>query len=285
MSKPFYKIHIEITDFCGLSCHFCSPRKNHRGVMSLELFERSLLECAPHTDLIALHLLGDPLTLPSLPSYLDALERHSLRAEVTTSGFFLGERERSALAHPAIKQVNLSLTSYFSNAKRLGLAEYWSHILALLKERENRGSPEYLNLRLWNLHSEPRQEELFQRIESHFGCKLDLSKKRQRLAPKLILDLDELFEWPNPQAPAQTQGYCLALQTHLGILSDGTIVPCCLDALGELALGKIQEGSLDEALHSPRATKIKEGFLAGRRIEPFCQRCGYVKRFDKENGL
>lgn len=277
MSKRFLRIHIEITDFCGLACHFCTPRKNQRGVMPLALFRRAVAECAPYTDVVALHLLGDPLCVDSLEVYLEVVREAGLRAEITTSGFYLANQE--ALFHPAIKQLNISLTSYFSNAKRLSLDEYWGRVVAFLEARKARGGAEFVNLRLWNRSHEPRNSELIERIEASFGCRIDPKLKRQRLDFKIILDLDELFSWS--EAEARLEGRCLALQTHAGILSDGTIVPCCLDAGGALALGNLKEIALEEALTSPRARAIKEGFAKGRRIEPFCQRCGYPSHLER----
>ena len=75
-------------------------------------------------------------------------------------------------------------------------------------------------------------------------------------------------------------GFCYGMLDHVGVLADGTVVPCCLDADGEIALGNIFESDLSEILASPRARAIADGFKHHQKVEPLCRRCGYSKRFD-----
>ena len=71
---------------------------------------------------------------------------------------------------------------------------------------------------------------------------------------------------------------CYGLRDQIGILSDGTIVPCCLDHEGDLALGNIFRDDPTEILQSPRACAIRDGFLRGEAAEDLCRRCGYARR-------
>ena len=41
--------------------------------------------------------------------------------------------------------------------------------------------------------------------------------------------------------PKYLDGTCYALRDHIAILSDGSIVPCCLDTKGDIKLGNIFE--------------------------------------------
>ena len=71
-------------------------------------------------------------------------------------------------------------------------------------------------------------------------------------------------------------------QNHIGILVDGTVVPCCLDKEAAIPLGNIFDLSLDHILHSDRAQTMLDGFKKGLLLEPLCQRCDFVKRFSKQ---
>ena len=73
--------------------------------------------------------------------------------------------------------------------------------------------------------------------------------------------------------------YCYGLKDHFGILCDGTVVPCCLDRQGELALGNIFDQPITEILDSPRAKAILEGFRCRKAPEELCRKCGYARRF------
>jgi radical SAM protein with 4Fe4S-binding SPASM domain len=75
--------------------------------------------------------------------------------------------------------------------------------------------------------------------------------------------------------------FCRALGDQIGVLCDGMVVPCCLDADGVMALGDLHKTPLAEILASPRARAIREGFTCRRAVEELCRRCGYAKRFNK----
>ena len=65
-------------------------------------------------------------------------------------------------------------------------------------------------------------------------------------------------------------------KNKIGVLVDGTVVPCCLDSAGALALGNLFEQSLEDVLASPRAKAIYDGFTKHKAVEPLCRRCGYA---------
>ena len=73
--------------------------------------------------------------------------------------------------------------------------------------------------------------------------------------------------------------FCYGLKDHFGILSDGRVVPCCLDADGEITLGNIFKDKIEDILASERARSIVEGFKTRHAPESLCQRCGYARRF------
>ena len=73
-------------------------------------------------------------------------------------------------------------------------------------------------------------------------------------------------------------GTCYALKEHIGILSDGTIVPCCLDSVGCINLGNIYNESLDEVLNSKRVINMIEGFKHNKKTEEFCKHCHFIDK-------
>ena len=87
-----------------------------------------------------------------------------------------------------------------------------------------------------------------------------------------------MFEWPQEEKAASgaQEAFCYALRNQIGVLVDGTVVPCCLDSAGVLNLGNLFEQSLDEVLASPRARAIYDGFSQRKAVEPLCRRCGYA---------
>jgi radical SAM protein with 4Fe4S-binding SPASM domain len=98
------------------------------------------------------------------------------------------------------------------------------------------------------------------------------------------LEWGERFDWPDPalpECPPDTDLFCYGLRDQIGILVDGTVVPCCLDADANLALGNLFESELDDILASPRAKAIYDGFTRRRACESLCRKCGYARRFSR----
>ena len=67
--------------------------------------------------------------------------------------------------------------------------------------------------------------------------------------------------------------FCKALHKQIGVLADGSLVPCCMDHNGDIILGNLFTQSLDEILDSPRAKAMVEGFRHHKATELLCRNC------------
>ncbi len=287
----FNRVHIEITNICGLACSFCPPKLQPTKTMSLEFFEKVLLELQPYTKSLAFHVMGDPLTLSNLFEYLELAKKHGFVVELTTSGYYLKSTAMEVLFHPAVRQLNISLNSYNKNPLSLSFFEYMDGVLNACKSKlENYPKP-FINLRVWNLDdilSEAAFNDLlFSTMENFFDTKIDLDAiykdkvKSLRLASKVLLNFDNYFQWPSLKSTHDSDATCYALKSHIGILADGTVVPCCLDGEGVINLGNMYETSLPDILGSNRAQNMIEGFKHAKAVEELCRKCSYKDRFIK----
>ena len=85
---------------------------------------------------------------------------------------------------------------------------------------------------------------------------------------------------PSVSAPEEEgRRFCYGLRDQVGVLWDGTVVPCCLDHEGDVPLGNLYETSLEEILSGPRAEAIYQGFSQGEAREDLCRRCAFTRRF------
>nr|WP_269090736.1 SPASM domain-containing protein [Aliarcobacter butzleri] len=71
------------------------------------------------------------------------------------------------------------------------------------------------------------------------------------------------------------------MDSHFGVLSNGDVVPCCLDKDAIINLGNIEDNSLKNILTSKRVKDIQNGFKKNILVEELCQKCEYRTRFDK----
>jgi len=71
----------------------------------------------------------------------------------------------------------------------------------------------------------------------------------------------------------------MALKTQIGILVDGTVIPCCLDSNGEIKLGNIFRNSMEDILNSDRYINLQKSFQDRKPCELLCQKCTFKNKF------
>jgi len=286
----FYRIYIELTNVCGLSCSFCPTKELPNKEMDLVFFESVIEQAKTYTSEIACHVVGDPLTQSNLSDYLDIIHKHGLKAMLTTSGYFLKKHSYDTLFHSCVKQINISLNSFNKNDTSLTFEQYITPVLALCEAKLERGKELFINLRVWNLDELMSERAfndiLFEKLSRTFSVPVSLDTiykerpKSIRLASKILVHFDNYFEWPSLKNKNYGHGTCQGLQSHIAVLASGKVVPCCLDCDGIIELGDLHEDSLADILTTKRTTNMLEGFKEGKAVEELCQKCSYKDRFN-----
>ena len=279
----FKRLYVEITNMCNLRCDFCPGTARPKGFMAAEDFRYLASKLRPYGTYLYLHVMGEPLLHPALPELLDAAGEQGFRVCLTTNGTLLPERADALLAAPALHKVSVSLHSFEGNGGG-ELAGYLDGVLDFCEKAAAQGI--LCALRLWN---EGGANRLNGAVEAYLSRRLGIdvsSLPRDRrgnrtLGENLFLEPGERFDWPDTQAPERAAAFCHALRQQVAVLWDGTVVPCCLDAEGQMALGNLFDKELDAILSSPRAEAIRRGFSERRPAEALCRRCGYAARFDR----
>ncbi|WP_208348494.1 radical SAM/SPASM domain-containing protein [Helicobacter pylori] len=278
--KLFKKIYIELSDICGLQCSFCPNPKNIRGVMPLELFEKVCKEVAPLTPIITLHVLGDPCKLKNLNRYLSTAKRFSLKVDLVTSGVYLHDFE--TLLQDVIYQISISLDAGLDHHNKLNQHRYIQKILEFCRYKCEKNSEVFLNLRIQDGTLDKHQNLIKPFLESFECISLEtlISQGRARLFKKSFLNIQKTFKWPNLNAPNPLNQeskipYCYGLIKQVAILSNGVVVPCCMDTQAHINLGDLNHMPLKDILNSQKSIAIKTHFLKGETLELLCKNCSY----------
>ena len=277
---------------CNLSCNFCPKTKRKYKFMNKEEFNYILKEVKPFTEHIYLHLMGEPLLNENIQEFLEESGNQGLYVNLTTNGTLLNTVGDTLIKAKALRQVNISLHSFEANKKTVELEEYLKDISNfIIKAREN--SNIICAIRLWNMDSNDLKgennlnREILKILEENLNLDFSLAEKLQetnriKLKDKVYLNMAEKFQWPDIKIDTlEEKVFCHGLRNQMGILVDGTVVPCCLDSDGNLPLGNIFEKSLKEILEGERAINIYNGFSRRVAVEDLCKRCGYATRFKK----
>ena len=135
--------------------------------------------------------------------------------------------------------------------------------------------------RLWNEGGQNEMnQKILEQLHEAFPEKWIHGRRGTAIGDRIFLEPGEKFDWPDLAAPERTGPFfCYGLRDQLGILADGTAVPCCLDHEGDIPLGNVFEADLADILSTPRARAIYDGFSNGQAAEALCKRCGYAARF------
>ena len=293
-AQKFKRINIEISNICNLKCSFCPSGERDKQVMSVADFDRLAGEVAGLTEEVVLHLLGEPLGHPEFARILDACDRVGVRANIVTNGVLMTGGRPAELLRPIVRQVSFSLHSFEDNFKHQDPEVYFRRIANFIERAEAERPDLYINLRLWDLDGvgaddTARNSKMRDLLASNFGfdwtdVKVDLRRRKNwRIRGRIYLHFDSRFEWPRMDLPVQgTKGFCQGLTGHVGIHADGTVVPCCLDHKADMPLGNVHTTPMREILAGPRATAMRLGFQRGELVEPLCQRCTFISRFDHQ---
>lgn len=278
------KVYVEITNRCNLQCAFCPGTNRPPRDMKPEEFAQLAPEIQKVTGFVYFHVMGEPLFHPQLSQMLDIAAQHELRVILTTNGTLLRDKAEMLLSSPILHKVNISLHSMEANGA-MSMDAYIRSCGEFAKAAGSRGI--ICCLRLWNLDGEVpglhrMNERILEILHKIFPEPWAENSKGFRLAPRVFLEWGQRFEWPDTATRDRGSiGFCQALRDQVGILSDGTVVPCCLDHEGELALGNAFSTPLTQILNSPQARAIYDGFSRRQRVEKLCRHCGYAERFSK----
>lgn len=265
----FKYVYIEITNVCNLNCTFCKGSNRTKSFMTVDSFKEILDKIKGCTEYINLHVLGEPLMHPEIDTILTLAEDNNFKVNLTTNGKLLEEKIDIINRRRSVRQVNISLHS-FDNINDI------NHLLSVIdKIRKDC----YISLRLWNLNSKNNNDEVIDLLSKYYNK--NIKDKNTKLEENIYLDFEEQFKWPDIDDDIRSdEGTCYGLRTHIAILVDGTVVPCCLDSDGIINLGNIFKSDLKTILEGKKAKRIKDNFQNRKLCEGLCKRCSYIKRFD-----
>jgi len=288
--KRFKKVYIEITNVCNLSCNFCPKTKRKLMFMDEEKFSSVIKSIKPYTDYVYFHLMGEPFLNPKLSEFLEICKENSLKVNITTNGTLINNVRELLIKEPALRQVNISLHSFEANDEVISLENYVDNIIAFIKEANERSNI-ICSIRLWNMDSielkgsNNHNTEIIHMLEEKLGLDFNLVEKLIenpgiKLRKNVYLNMAEKFEWPDISRDLiDEKVFCYGLRDQMGVLVDGTVVPCCLDSEGNIPLGNLFNESLENILNSKRAMALYDGFSKRCAVEDLCKKCGYAKRY------
>lgn len=262
----YKKVYVEITNNCNLSCNFCIKNKRNIKYMTLSDFKKILTKLNGYTKYLYLHVLGEPLMHPKINEFINEASKN-FYVNITTNGYLI----KNIADNKNIRQLNISLHS-FDTKYKISLEDYMDNIFYVVDKLKNNT---YISFRLWvkNKYS----NEIIKLINKRYNSNIK-KVDNIKISKNIYLNIHDEFIWPDLENNIHNNnGKCYALKDHIGILVDGTIVPCCLDSLGTIKLGNIFEENLENVINSKRYLEMLEGFKNNKKTEELCKKCNFIK--------
>jgi len=276
--KRFNKIYVEITNVCNLKCSFCPGTKREKCYMSSSEFEKVLQSIKPYTDYIYLHLMGEPLLHPELKRILEISAEYGMKTCITTNGTLLEKQYDILKDIKNIHKLSISLQAQEANESIRGRDEYLEKCFEFGKKLS---SSAIISFRLWNEGgADSNNPHILEMLEDFFPKPWEYHPFGIKLCERVYLESGKKFDWPElPENEADilsAEHFCNGMRDQIGILSDGTVVPCCLDHEGDIALGNVFCDDMEKIITGSRAMRIYNGFSGRKAVEPLCKNCGYA---------
>ena len=244
--------------------------------MTLDNFRHVINEIKPYTEYIYLHIKGEPLLHSKFKEIIKICDEQNIKVNITTNGILLNKQKSVIEESECIRQINISLHGHDEDE----FEDIFETVDYL-----NKKTSIYFVYRYWTLSTEKlfSDTKCLKKLASHYDFstekKLELENNLNiKLNETLYVNKDNEFEWPSLDNEIYKEyGTCYGLKTHIGILSDGTVVPCCLDAEGSISLGNVFKESLKSILEKQYTKMIIEGFKDNKRIAELCKHCNFKK--------
>lgn len=268
------RCYLEITNSCNLDCVFCPKTERAKHRLSLDEFELLTNRLMGKVEFLYFHLMGEPFLHPLLPQFIQIARHKNFVPVLTTNGTLLSKAQGVIDARP--HKIQISLHSHEGNAKEHP-EEYISQVMTFAQEAASHGI--LIVLRLWNQGGYDSANGYIQDLIAQYQPRPWTQRHDGwKLGKNLYIEYDRMFEWPDAKRDEfeATDVFCYALRNQIGVLVDGSVVPCCLDHTGDIVLGNLFDQALEEILQSPRATALYNGFTNHKALESLCQRCGYA---------
>ena len=276
--KRFRKVYLEISNVCNLNCAFCPGTKRAKRFMTEEEFSALLPKLRPYTDYLYFHLMGEPLLPPLLPRFLELAGDAGFKVILTTNGTLLHQRQDMLLSAKGLHKVNISLHAFEANDLQIPFETYLQQCFSFGQAAKGKVLTVY---RLWNSGgADALNRQILNTMKIFFPEPWVVEPRGTRIGNRVYLEYGDKFDWPDLTAEDHGETcFCYGLRDQIGVLCDGTVVPCCLDHEGDLALGNLLRDEMETVLTTPLAQAIYNGFSDKKAVTPLCRRCGYARRF------
>jgi MoaA/NifB/PqqE/SkfB family radical SAM enzyme len=272
---------IDVSRRCNLRCVMCPQSRGlrpHPATMPLDRFQRILDDVCENHPLIKLYLSGEPLLHEALLDMIEYAHGKNCQTAIHTNGTLFTEELSERILSSSLTFLSFSFDGctpeiYERLRPPARFEQVHANIRRFLDRRRQAGRGPYTNIEIIRM----RDTEDF--IPS-FVDEWKAHGAEEVCVVDYMTWLGTMPDRRDGQAlPLSAYTPCAAPFQHGCILSDGTVVPCCLDVDGRMPLGNVTEQPFHEIWIGNAFRQLRLRMLTGKlETGSICDACCNTRR-------
>lgn len=254
-------------------------RKEEKGFMSLELYEKIIREAAGFIIDLHLYHRGESLLHPQLVLMVKIARNAGLFTKLHTNATLLDGNLGRGLIEAGLDQLTFSFDGFdaptYEKIRVNGRFEKTvGNILEFLKLKKSLASRKPVTILELIAFPEANPTKKNKAMKAFLA--------RFRNLPLDRIEIRELHNWAGETGEIASSGHyslCPFLWLSLVVLWDGTVLPCTQDFHGFYPLGNVRDNSLLDLWNSPPQVSLREKII-NRDLTSLltCSRCDRLHR-------
>lgn len=287
--KRHISLILEVCSRCNLNCNFCDLHsgkikdiKKHEGLMDEKLYYKIIKDIADlNYKLKALHFhgWGEPLIHKNLPEMIKyaSQQKVSEKLILITNGVLMNKDIFEKLLDSGLDEVRISLdTVDRDNYIKVKGRDYLQKVLDNIDYAINRLSTAD-KMKVYIKIPGTASDDVFGVSKEDTQAAIDKFKNINN--PNVGIILQPLIT--TQDANIVNHKHCEEVFYTALIKFDGRVSACCVDVLGRLNIGNVQDKSLAQILNGEKLRKIRKIHNSGNLSSiPQCLHCGFRTSVD-----
>lgn len=286
-----FSLSVEPTNYCNLHCPECpsgnNTMKRHRGLMSMDIFYRSISQLSGYLFHLNLYFQGEPFINTEIYNMIAFANSKGIYTSTSTNLHCITEKNAARIIQSGLKHIIVSVdgmdeATYRAYRKGGSFAKAIEGLKNLVDAKKRQGTrfplieAQCLILKSTEnnlqeikgfLKSKGADTVAFKTAQfEHYETGNDLmpEKGKSRYRKKE----DGLFYIKN-----NLPNKCWRMWSSSVITWNGTVVPCCFDKHSVFAMGNIKNEGFGTILHNEKYNKLRTSILINRKNIDICKNC------------
>ncbi|MEI6970398.1 MAG: radical SAM/SPASM domain-containing protein [bacterium] len=269
---------------CNLRCVMCPNKElpaSQKGLLSLDLFKKTIDEALPALHDIYLHHRGEPLLNPALCDMIRYARSRGVRTRFHSNGTLLTADWCARLLDARPDLISFSIDGFYKEAYekvRIGanFEATLENVFRLLQMRRDRKqkAPYIVIEKIHFKNSTPPDSPTGARIK-------ELARRFMEAGADEVIEKEE-YQWSTTDAPEDNStGICsrCTFPWYAMVISwDGTVTPCPQDFDTVMKMGNVSSASLRDIWNSPAYRELRRKHCSDISSLQLCRKCDRLRR-------